>query len=127
MDKLAAVVQKELSKMLVRGVDYSPAAEDLPSVTRVMIDDLIRLGLTDQDASRVEQAFSTVALHIGRWPTAFMIRENLPKRSDQNFRRLESPGTPVSPEVAKQNIERIRKMIAESIDIFHEKKAQGGQ
>lgn len=85
--------------MLVRGVDYAPAAEDLPAVTRQMIADVQQLGLTDADSPRVVAAFTTIALHIGKWPTAYMIRENLPPKPQPML-----PGpvvdarTPIDPE-----------------------------
>ena len=77
---LTEVVAMELTKMLARQLDYSPAAEDLPYNIQVMVEDLRRVGLTDNDAERVQAAFGAIATNVGRWPTMYMVREHLPGR-----------------------------------------------
>lgn len=47
---------------------------------QVMHDDLKRLGLTDGDSGRVQGAFNIVCTEIGKWPTSYMIKENLPRK-----------------------------------------------
>lgn len=66
--------------MLARQLDYSPKAEELPLVVEVMVRDLQALNLTDDDSDRVAAAFQAIALNSHRWPTVYMIRENLPPR-----------------------------------------------
>jgi hypothetical protein len=107
--KLQTTIQRELSRMLVRGIPYSPAAEDLPAVTRMMMDDLMRLGLTDADCGRVEKAFQFLALHSDRWPTAYMVRANLPKQNDHFYQALPAPRDPVK---ARQHIESMKEILA---------------
>ena len=77
---LTEVVAVELTKMLARQLDYSPAAEDLPLIIQVMVEDLRRVGLSDYDAERVQAAFGAIATNVGRWPTMYMVREHLPGR-----------------------------------------------
>ena len=77
---LTEVVATELTKMLARQLDYSPAAEDLPYNIQVMVEDLRRVGLTDTDAERVQSAFADIATNVDRWPTMYMVREHMPGR-----------------------------------------------
>ena len=99
---LTEVVATELTKMLARQLDYSPAAEDLPLIIQVMVEDLRRVGLTDNDAERVQAAFGAIATNVGRWPTMYMVREHLPARQHS---------TPLLPAPAPRGImEHLKKL-----------------
>lgn len=76
---LYQVIREEMLTSLARQLDYCPKAEEVPVVAKVMYSDLSRIGLTDADADRVRASFQRIAVEVGRWPTAFMIREHMPK------------------------------------------------
>lgn len=90
MTTLQQVVTEELTKMMARQVDYTPAAEDLPYTIGVMVEDLKRSGLTDDDTERVRAAFGEIALNVGRWPTTYMVREHMPGRQPA-YKELSAP------------------------------------
>ncbi len=69
--------------MLARRLDFAPAAEEIPQVISVYVDDLSAHGLTDADAGRVRVAFETVGRKTGRWPRPVDVIGALPKREDQ--------------------------------------------
>ncbi len=105
---LLQVLEQKIMEMFARRLDYAPKTheEALASIA-VMERDLRAVGLSDADSARVAAAFDYLGPRIQKWPTTFMIRENLPKRD--HFKKLPEPN--VSPEQAARNIEKIRAMI----------------
>lgn len=75
---LKTVVKEQLRAMLARNLDYSPPAEDLPSIADVWTADFIRMGLTDADAGRLRTAFDTVGTSTYKWPQPRLVFERLP-------------------------------------------------
>ena len=87
---LTEVVTMELTKMMARQLDYTPAAQDLPYTIATMTEDLKRVGLTDDDVGRIQAAFGNIAINVGRWPTTYMVREHLPGRQPA-YKELSAP------------------------------------
>lgn len=54
---------------------------------QVMVDDLIRRGMTENDIHRVQTAFQNLGPSIQKWPTPMSIIEALPKRVTPGSRR----------------------------------------
>lgn len=78
-DLLKKTIDSEVLKMLARRVDYAPAnAKDAAASARMLYADLELIGLTDADCQRVTEAMNSIALNIGKWPTAYMVRDHLP-------------------------------------------------
>lgn len=108
------VVRKELTRMLARQLDHTPAAEELQFTIQVMTDDLKQRGLTDADAERVTQAFIVLGPQTQRWPTARMVLECLPPR--QETKLLPAPLT--KPEVADFHIRNMRETLQSVRSVF---------
>jgi len=101
--RLLATINEEMMLMMARQLEYAPAADDLPAVAKVMYHDLVRLGLKNEDSDRVRKAFQGIALNLGRWPTAFMVKENLPKSTVD---RKALPNASL-PKTVQENLERM--------------------
>ena len=100
---LLQTLKEELLLMMARQLDYSPKAEDLPRNCRVMCKDLMAIGLKDADAARVRAAMQKIAIDIGRWPTAYMIRNCLPASEQTAQTQLPPPMPPAIRQWLVQN------------------------
>lgn len=109
---LSEIVRQKLMEMFARRLEYAPRnAEEVYACANVMVQDLMRLGLKDEDAERVGRTFDYLGPRIQKWPTTFMLKENMAKASGNKL--LPEP-PPVSHEKAKQYVEQIKKNIAQA-------------
>ena len=76
---------KQLVKMLMRNLDFAPAANDLPQITTQMFEDFVNLGmrLDDVDIFRLQIACSRYIQNgATRFPMITYLRECMPSRKD---------------------------------------------
>jgi hypothetical protein len=104
MMTLYDAVKRELTRMLLRGLESAPAANELPQVSSVYVDDLRAANLTDADADRVLRAFVALGPRVHRWPTPADVLEALPRR--------ERPALPER-EMTLEEIQTNRKRLAD--------------
>lgn len=125
-EKLNEVIAQEMTKMAARRVDYAPTDQkDIAIAIRIMQSDLAKLNLKDSDCDRVRATFDTIALQIGKWPTAYMVRDNLIKRHPRRMLANE----PGSPQVASKFMEAFRAILRKEdpTEIINEAKRLGKQ
>jgi hypothetical protein len=105
---LIETVENELLKMYARNVVYCPAPEELPGMTKLMVEDLRAAGLTDADSERVTTAFIEIALNEGHWPNSYMVKKHLPKKVEPTILAL---GRRANKEIALKNLKVMREKI----------------
>lgn len=81
MQILEQTLSKGLYKILALELEHSPKAEELNFSVAAVLEVLERNGLTDRDASRLEEALVRCSGDLNRWPTPAQIIKRLPKRS----------------------------------------------
>ena len=70
-------VSPVMGRMLARGLDNSPAADELPYYAEVLAGDMVAEGLGAKDADRIAEALDTLGRHLDKWPTPRAVLDTL--------------------------------------------------
>ena len=99
--------------MLLRGLDFSPATEDLPQIARVLAEDLRQSDYVHLDPQPVVEALNALGRELKRWPCTADVIEKLrmPKQPPHYDATLALPFPYAKPEIAAANMSRIREML----------------
>ena len=99
--------------MLARNLENSPAADELPQVSAVMAADLRGAGYGLLPHDKIVAVLNELGRELKRWPCPAQVIEKL-RGAGLAYRSgnlLEHKGT-MTPEVARENIARMKKMLA---------------
>jgi len=67
--------------MLALGLDYSPNSDELAITVAAFLEIMVKRGLTDRDADRLEEALILCAEELDRWPTPNQVLKRLPAKA----------------------------------------------
>lgn len=99
--------------MLARNLENSPAADELPQVAAVMADDLRHAGYSHVPHETITLALNELGRELTRWPCPAQVIEKL--RGAPSYGTsylLEHTSQRTTPELARENIAKIKKMLA---------------
>ncbi len=101
--------------MLARNLEFSPAADELPMVAQVLVEDLQAWNYSDADCDRVSDGINTAGRSTRRWPTNHDIRAAIKKRSEWEPEQRALPSTKKEKvarmRVAEHHLNNIRKIL----------------
>ena len=99
--------------MLARNLENSPAADELPQVSSVMAQDLRGAGYGLLRPDKVVAALNELGRELTRWPCPAQVIEKL--RGAPSYVTsylLEHTSQRTTPEMARENITRMKKILA---------------
>jgi len=84
------MVATQLTRMLARNLESSPAASEIVAVAEILTDDLHAWGFADKDRDRISHAINIAGRSYDRWPTPHRIKNCIPTQSDWEWKLKKS-------------------------------------
>lgn len=119
------MIGASLIKNKSRGLDYTPAVENLPDAAELMAEDFYAMGYSDEDGERIVNAIDTACRSQPRFPTTFHVKLYMKSKEQLSFDKKEplKISHQISDKDRKRGSERI-KMLMETINSKTETKQE---